>query len=102
MEPWGPCAFNSFIGRLSGQQFAQLPNGTIAGHAGVSLGDQPYIHGMKWTLKPTPNLELGFSRTVIFGGPGFPVTFSSFWRSIFSTQSGNFSANDPGDRRAGI
>ena len=57
---------------------------------------------MKWTLKPAPNLELGFSRTVIFGGPGFPVTFGSFLRSIFSTQSGNFSANDPGDRRAGF
>ena len=55
---------------------------------------------MKWTLKPTPNLELGFSRTVIFGGPGFPVTWGSFWRSIFSTQSGNFNATDPGDRRA--
>jgi Capsule assembly protein Wzi len=98
----GPMRVQFFIGRLSGQQFAQLPNGNIAGHAGVSLGDQPFIHGMKWTLKPTPNLELGFSRTVIFGGPGFPVTFNSFSRSVFSTQSGNFTGNDPGDRRAGF
>ena len=98
----GPMRVQFFIGRLSGQQFAQLPNGNIAGSPGVSLGDQPFVHGMKWTLKPTPNLELGFSRTVIFGGPGFPVTFNSFWRSVFSTQSGNFSANDPGDRRAGF
>ena len=96
----GPMRVQFFIGRLSGQQFAQSGNNTIPGQAGVSLSDQPFIHGMKWTLKPSPNLELGFSRTVIFGGPGFPVTWASFWRSIFSTESGNFRNNDPGDRRA--
>jgi hypothetical protein len=98
----GPMRVQFFIGRLSGQQFARLPDGTTRGQAGVSLGDQPFIHGLKWTLKPSPNLELGFSRTVIFGGPGFPVTSNSFWRSVFSTQSANFNANDPGDRRAGF
>jgi hypothetical protein len=67
----GPMRVQFFIGRLSGQQFVQTPNGNIVGQAGVSLGNQPYIHGMKWTMKPTPNLELGFSRTVIFGGPDF-------------------------------
>lgn len=96
----GPMRLQFFIGRLSGQQFVQAGNNITVGQAGVSLANQPYVHGMKWTLKPTPNLELGFSRTVIFGGPGFPVTWGSFWRSIFSTQSGNFSSNDPGDRRA--
>ena len=98
----GPMRVQFFIGRLSGQQFVHLPNNSTIGHSGVSLGDQPYIHGMKWSLKPTPNLELGFSRTVVFGGPGFPVTLNSFWRSIFSTQSGNFNPNDPGDRRSGF
>jgi hypothetical protein len=98
----GPMRVQFFVGRLSGQQFVHLPDNTTPGQPGVSLGNQPFIHGMKWTLKPTPNLELGFSRTVIFGGPGFPVTFHSFWRSIFSTQSSNLDANDPGDRRAGF
>lgn len=98
----GPMRVQFFIGRLSGQQFVHLPNNTTVGQAGVSLSNQPYIHGMKWTLKPTPNLELGFTRTVIFGGPGFPVTWGSFWRSVFGTQSGNFNSNDPGDRRAGF
>ncbi len=95
----GPMRVEFFIGRLAGQQFAQLPSGAIAGQAGVSLSDQPFLHGMKLSMKPSPNLELGFSRTVIFGGPGFPVTWGSFWRSVVSTQSGNFNANDPGDRR---
>jgi hypothetical protein len=105
--PWflgvlGPMRMQFFIGRLSGQQFVHLPNNTTVGQPGVSLSNQPFIHGMKWSLKPTPNLELGFSRTVIFGGAGFPVTPQSFWRSIFSSQSGNFNANDPGDRRTGF
>src|SRR5262249_14933491 len=30
---------------------------------------------------------------------GFPATWGSFWHSVFSTESGNFSAGDPGDRR---
>ena len=102
--PWvfrvlGPMRVQFFIGRLAGQQFVHLPNNTTVGQTGVSLADQPYIHGMKWTLKPTPNLELGFSRTVVFGGPGFPVTWPSFGRSIFSTQSSVFISSDPGDRR---
>jgi hypothetical protein len=98
----GPMRVQFFIGRLSGQQFVHLPSGTTIGHSGVSLADQPYLHGMKLSMKPTPNLELSFSRTVIFGGPGFPATWTSFWRSVFGNQSGDFTASDPGDRRAGF
>lgn len=98
----GPMRVQFFLGRLSGQQFVHLPDGTTLGHAGVSLADQPYIHGLKLTMKPTPNLELSFSRTVIFGGPGFPVTWTSFWHSVFANQSADFTTSDPGDRRAGF
>lgn len=98
-----------FIGQLNGQQFVNVPvtgqpNAThVVGQSGVSLNPQPYIHGLKLSLNPSPNLELSFSRTVIFGGPGFPVTATTFWRSFFSTAganpSGNGIQNDPGDRR---
>jgi hypothetical protein len=37
---------------------------------------------------------------VIFGGTVFPVTWRSFWRSVFSTSGNASGANDPGDRRA--
>src|SRR5262249_12676121 len=47
----GPMRVQFFIGRLSGQQFVRLPDGTAVGEAGVSLSNQPYIHGIKWTLK---------------------------------------------------
>ena len=35
----------------------------------------------------------------MFGGPGIPVTWGNFWRSVFST-SGSNGSDDPGDRRA--
>lgn len=105
----GPMRLQFFIGQLNGQQFVNVPitgqpNAThVVGQSGVSLNPQPYIHGLKLSLNPSPNLELSFSRTVIFGGPGFPVTATTFWRSFFSTAganpSGNGIQNDPGDRR---
>ncbi len=93
----GPIRIQFFIGQLSGQQFVHIPTGTV-GRPGLSLNPQPYINGLKLSLKPTPNFEFSVSRTAIFGGPGFPVTLHSFWRSLVSTgNSADF--NDPGDRR---
>ncbi len=61
----------------------------------------PYIHGQKFSFKPTPNLEFGFSRTVIFAGQGHPLTFHTFWKSFASLgdSSGPTSSPDVGDRR---
>lgn len=93
----GPIRMQFFIGQLSGQQFVHIQTGTV-GFSGVSLNPQPYIDGFKFSVKPSPNFEFSVSRTAIFGGPGFPVTLHSFWRSLFSTgNSSDF--NDPGDRR---
>ncbi len=102
----GPMRMQFFIGQLSGQQFVNIPIPSqpeethVVGRSGVSLNPQPYIHGMKLSVNPTPNLELSFSRTVIFGGPGFPVTWGSFWRSLVSNQTVTTVGRDPGDRRA--
>lgn len=103
----GPMRVQFFIGQLRGQQFVNIPvtgranASQVVGHSGVSLNPQPYIHGLKLSLKPTANFELSFSRTVIFGGPGFPVTAGSFWRSFTSTAAGGSNIEgDPGDRRA--
>jgi hypothetical protein len=102
----GPMRVQFFIGQLRGQQFVNIPipgqenASQVVGHSGISLNPQPYIHGMKLSLNPTPNFELSFSRTIIFGGPGFPVTAASFWRSLSSTAGGgNNIQGDPGDRR---
>jgi hypothetical protein len=102
----GPMRLQFFIGQLSGQQFVNIPvtngEGThVVGTPGVSLARQPYIHGEKLSINPTPNLELSVSRTTIFGGPGFPVTLGSFLHSAFSSTGANTGGvvNDPGDRR---
>lgn len=78
------------LGRLSGHDF---PPG-------------PWINAQKITLQLTENLELGFTRSAIFGGAGHPLTTGSFLRSFFSTSSTGGTAfgsrNDPGDRRSGF
>jgi hypothetical protein len=86
-----------FVGRLAGAQFAR-PSNILYGAPGFALGDQPFLHGEKLGFHPTPNFEFSVSRTVIFGGPGAPVTIHSFLRSVFSVSTEN-GQNDPGDRR---
>jgi Capsule assembly protein Wzi len=102
----GPMRAQFFIGQLSGQQFVNIPipgqsdASHVVGQSGASLNPQPYIHGMKLSVNPTPNLELSFSRTVIFAGPSFPLTWGTFWRSLASNRSVTNFQHDPGDRRA--
>ncbi len=87
----GPMQFDSFFGRLAGHQFPP----------------RPFFYGQKISFKPTPNLEFGFSRTVVFAGAGVtPLTFSTFFHSFFSTSSGTAPGFDlrrnPGARHAGF
>jgi len=45
----------------------------------------PWIHSEKFSFKPTPDLEFGFQRSVIWGGIGHvPITTRTFLRSFFS------------------
>jgi hypothetical protein len=65
----------------------------------------PWVHAEKFNFKPTPNLELGFSRVVVFAGEGHvPLTFGSFWRSFTSfsgvSPADKFSRDDPGARHS--
>jgi hypothetical protein len=102
----GPMRVQFFIGQLTGQQFVNIPipdrpgETHVVGQSGLSLSPQPYINGIKLSVNPTPDLELSFSRTVIFGGPGFPLTWETFWRSIASNRTVKNRVHDPGDRRA--
>jgi hypothetical protein len=91
--PWifrwlGPMEWDLFYGKLSGNQFPP----------------RPMIHGEKISFKPTPNLELGFSRTAELGGVGRPLTFRRLWLSYFSVTSpkNETPANDPGKRTGGF
>jgi hypothetical protein len=94
----GPIRAQLFLGRLSGAQYVHTAHTTF-GTPGVALNNQPFIHGEKFSFKPTQNFEFGVSRTVLFGGQGAPVNTSTFLRSVFSTGTGD-EENDPGDRRS--
>ena len=74
--------------------------GSLKGH---SYPNDPWIHSTKISFKPTPDLEFGFQRSVIWGGKGHvPVTVGTFLRSFFSaagvSPAVKFSREDPGAR----
>jgi hypothetical protein len=74
--------------------------GSLKGH--VEPND-PWIHSEKISFKPTPDIEFGFQRSVIWGGKGHvPITIHTFLRSFFSTSGVDptvkFSREDPGAR----
>jgi hypothetical protein len=85
----GPFRYEALFGDLKGHRY---PN-------------SPWVHAQKINFKPTPNLEFGFSRVVVFAGEGHvPLTFGSFWHSFTSFQNVSgaekSSRNDPGARHA--
>lgn len=92
--PWifhwlGPIKTDYFVGKLSGNDFPP----------------RPLVHGEVITLKPTPNLELGFSRTAEFGGVGRAITPAAVFNSYFDyfKSSVLYGPNDnPGKRYGGF
>lgn len=82
----GPMRWDFFFGLMAGHHYPA----------------NPAVDGQKISFKPTPNLEFGFSRTIVFR----PVILGAFWRGISSfgdnktTTPG--SAADVGDRRGGF
>ncbi len=91
----GPMRSEFFLGQLSGQQWI---NDFTASPVlvGPGFSPQPFIHGTKFSFKPTANLEMGFSFTAMFGGPGLPFTWHNFARTFYSHTF--FTSDDPGKR----
>ena len=76
--------------------------GKLQGHKFVP---QAWIHGEKVSLEPFKNFEIGFARTVVWLGDGYPFTFSRLWRSYFSVgdnPNSDLPQNKVGDRRGGL
>ena len=85
----GPVRVQAFMGRLSGNQY---PRG-------------PYVHGEKILVKPTPNVEIGVSRTAEAFGQGIPFTFRNLLSTYFSVSDICCVANPrsfPGKRQGGV
>jgi Capsule assembly protein Wzi len=88
------------LSKLTGPFRYQFFVGSLKGH--VDPRD-PWMHVEKVSFKPTVNLEMGFERSVIWGGEGHvPITIHSFLKSFFSFQNvpapEKVSRNDPGAR----
>jgi hypothetical protein len=91
------------VGRLTGYHWVFGQNTGFVGSWAQTLSDQPFIMGGKIGIKPTANLELGFSLTSLFAGPGVPATSHKLLQAMFS--AGNNppgTSGDPGDRRGGF
>lgn len=92
--PWifhwlGPMKTDFFVGKLSGNDYPP----------------RPMIHGEVVSLKPTPNLELGFSRTAEFAGVGRALTPAAVFNSYFDYLHSSvlYGSNDnPGKRNGGF
>jgi hypothetical protein len=88
------------LSRLTGPFRYDFFVGSLQGHTAPNA---PWVHMEKISFKPTRNLELGFERTVIWGGKGHePITLHTFLRSFFSVAAASaeekLSSRDPGAR----
>jgi Capsule assembly protein Wzi len=93
-----------YISRVAGLFRYDFFVGPLKGHNDPV---SPWVHAEKLSVKPTPNFEFGFQRTVIWGGKGHvPITLGTFWRSFYSISDTNgsekFSRNDPGARFSAV
>jgi Capsule assembly protein Wzi len=90
--PWvskvlGPIRYDFLIGSLKGHT---APN-------------NDWTHSEGFSFKPTSNVEIGFERTIIWGGKGHqPVTLHTFLKGFFDISDTTFEEkigrNDPGAR----
>lgn len=87
---FGPIRSEFIFGRLSGHRFVFEPPDyrVLTGDWSSYIDRQPYIHGEKFSLKPTPNLEIGVGLLAEFSGSSIPVTFGTFRRTYHNFSTG--------------
>ncbi len=74
--------FIPLLSRLVGPFRYDFFVGSLKGH---SDPNDPWIHVEKINFKPTPNVEFGFERSVIWGGKGHePITLHTFLKRASS------------------
>jgi membrane-associated phospholipid phosphatase len=91
-----------FLGQVSGYQFINNTQGGapgIVGQYGRSLSDQPILTGGKISFKFTPNFELSWGKTTLFGGPGNPVTLKTLAQATLNL---HVKGEALGDGRSGL
>jgi membrane-associated phospholipid phosphatase len=102
----GPWRVETFLGQLTGHDFVFQTNTGLVGQFGQALSRQPFLDGARFSFKPLPDFELGFSLTVVFAGGPTPLTAHTYFNSFTPGQGiqGGTPGNpdDPGDRRSGL
>ena len=88
------------LSRLLGPFRYDFFYGSLKGHTDPN---SPYAHDESVSFEPTGNLQIGFHRTIIFGGEGHaPVTLHLFLKGFFGVSgvpvAEKLSRNDPGAR----
>lgn len=102
----GPFRYEFLVGKLRGHTY--IPNPAYVANPSPNIpnvinpGD-PWVHVEKFSVRPTRDLEIGFERSVIWGGQGHgPITLHSFLKSFFSIDSTyaarKYGPDDPGAR----
>jgi hypothetical protein len=102
----GPWRYDFMVGPLRGHTYvpnpAYISSPSPAIPNVISPGD-PWVHVEKFSIMPLRDLEVGFQRSVIWGGQGHePITLHSFYTSFFSVNATNparkYGSDDPGAR----
>ena len=93
-----------FVSRLVGDVRYDFMIGSLKGH---TYPNAPYAHSEKLDFAPTKNFQIGFQRTIVFGGKGHePVTLHTFLKGFFDINDTNdaekYSRNDPGARFSSV
>jgi hypothetical protein len=99
----GPFRYEFLVGPLRGHTLMPSLMPGSPDTPNVVNPSDPWVHAEKLSLRPTKNFELGFERTVIWGGEGHaPITLHSFLKSFISLASPSAAdkngRNDPGAR----
>lgn len=101
----GPLDIQALLGQLNGYQYITLGGPTQFYAVESPIRPHPWIHGEKFTFKPTPNFEFGFSETTVFAGPGVGFNAHTFFHSFStagSVSGSNTFQTEPGDRRSAL
>jgi membrane-associated phospholipid phosphatase len=96
----GPIRTEIFLGQLTGHDFVRDDTTGLMGQFGVPLGRQPFLHGEKFSFKPTPNFEFSVNETSVFAGGPTPLNSHNLLKTYFTF--GPHGKGDINDPRSGL
>lgn len=100
----GPIRAQYILGRIGGYHWLFNTTDGFTGSWAQPLADEPFIEGERFSFRPSENLELGLSMTILFSGEGMPFTLHKFFQVVFPLKYGAAlgSPTHTGDRQGGF